>query len=184
MALLAGAALLIRTAQKLSNVRPGYETERVLAVTVTTVTPGTSRQFHTAVLERVAALPGVASAAFVWGLPLTGNNWPGTMELIGQTGTGSISEQLSLPLRSVTQDYFSLMNMAVAEGRTFQAGDQADAPRVAVVNQAFARKFFPGSFTVGRQMRFAGDTKRTIEIVGVVADTRTESLSAQAEPEV
>lgn len=184
VALLAGAALLIRTAQKLSNVRPGYETERVLAVTVTTVTPGTARQFHTAVLERVAALPGVASAAFVWGLPLTGNKWPGTMELIGQTGTGSISEQLSLPLRSVTQDYFSVMNMAVAEGRTFQAGDQADAPRVAVVNQTFARKFFPGSFTVGRQMRFAGDTKRTIEIVGVVADTRTESLSAQAEPEV
>ena len=184
VALLSGAALLIRTAQKLSSVRPGYETEHVLAVTVTSVTPGTSRQFHTAVLDRVAALPGVARAAFVWGLPLTGNKWPGTMELIGQTGTGSISEQLSLPLRSVTQDYFSVMNMALAEGRTFLPGDQAEAPRVAVVNQAFARKYFPGSFTVGRQMRFAGDAKRTIEIVGVVADTRTESLSALAEPEV
>ena len=117
VALLAGAALLIRTASRLASVRPGYETERVLAVTVTNVTPGTSTQFHTAVLERVAALPGVVRTAFVWGLPLTGNKWPGTMELIGQAGADTVSGQLNLPLRSITPDYFDLMGMGIIDGR-------------------------------------------------------------------
>ena len=115
VALLAGATLLIRTANKLASVRPGYETERILAVTVTSVTPGQSRQFHTAVLDRVAALPGVARAAFVWGLPLTGNKWPGTMELVGQPGDGTVAGQLSLPLRSITPDYFDVMGMGLVE---------------------------------------------------------------------
>ena len=145
VALLAGAALLIRTASRLASVRPGYETERVLAVTVTNVTPGTSTQFHTAVLERVAALPGVVRTAFVWGLPLTGNKWPGTMELMGQAGSDSVGGQLSLPLRSITPEYFELMGMGVIDGRGFRSTDNADAPRVAVVNQAFSRKYFPGS---------------------------------------
>jgi predicted permease len=183
VALLAGATLLVRTANKLASVRPGYDTERILAVTVTSVTPGSSRAFHTAVLDRVAALPGVASAAFVWGLPLTGNKWPGTMELVGQAGDGTVAGQLSLPLRSITPNYFDVMGMGVVSGRGFQATDAGDAPMVAVVNQAFGRKYFP-SGALGRQMRFAGDNKRVIQIVGVVADTRTEALSAQAEPEI
>ena len=183
VALLAGATLLVRTANKLAGVRPGYETERILAVTVTSVTPGQSRQFHTAVLDRVAALPGVARAAFVWGLPLTGNKWPGTLELVGQPGDGTVAGQLSLPLRSITPDYFDVMGMGLVDGRGFQATDAGDAPMVTVVNQAFGRKYFPGG-VLGRQMRFAGDNKRTIQIVGIVADTRTEALSTQAEPEV
>ena len=183
VALLAGATLLVRTANKLAGVRPGYETARILAVTVTSVTPGQSRQFHTAVLDRVAALPGVARAAFVWGLPLTGNKWPGTMELVGQPGDGTVAGQLSLPLRSITPDYFDVMGMGLVDGRGFQTTDAGDAPMVAVVNQAFGRKYFPGG-ALGRQMRFAGDTKRIIQIVGVVADTRTEALSTQAEAEV
>jgi putative ABC transport system permease protein len=184
VALLAGATLLIRTASKLANVRPGYDTERILAVTVTSVTPGSSFQFHTGVLERVAALPGVVKAAFVWGLPLTGNKWPGTMELVGQPGDGTAAGRLSLPLRSITPDYFDVMGMGVVDGRGFQPTDTNKAPMVAVVNQAFGRRYFPGTAAIGRQMRFAGDTKRTIQIVGVVSDTRTEALSVEAEPEV
>ncbi len=184
VALLAGAMLLIRTGSKLASVRPGYETERILAVTVTSVTPGSSRQFHTAVLDRIAALPGVAKAAFVWGLPLTGNKWPGTMELVGQAGDGTVAGQLSLPLRSITPDYFDVMGIGVADGRGFQPTDVGDAPPVAVVNQAFARRYFPATGAVGRQMRFAGNATRILQIVGVVSDTRTEALSALAEPEV
>jgi len=182
--LLAGAALLVRTASRLASVRPGYETERVLAVTVTNVTPGTSRQFHISVLERVAALPGVVKTAFVWGLPLTGNKWPGTLELVGQAGADTVGGQLNVPFRSITPDYFDLMGMGIVDGRGFRSTDNAEAPRVAVVNQSFAQKYFPGSGALGRQMRFPDDLKRSIEIVGIVSDTRTEALSARAEPEV
>ncbi|MGH9311067.1 MAG: ABC transporter permease, partial [Vicinamibacterales bacterium] len=148
------------------------------------VTPNTFRQFHTGVLDRVAALPGVTHAAFVWGLPLTGNKWPGTMEVAGRTDGGSPADQVNFPLRSVTPDYFALMGIRFVEGRGFHATDTADSPRVTVVNDTLARRYFPGTSPVGRQLRFAGDPKRPLEIVGVIAGTRTEALSEDAEPEV
>jgi predicted permease len=184
VALLAGAALLTRTAGNLARVRPGYEIENILAVTVTTVTPNTFRQFHTGVLDRVAALPGVTHAAFAWGLPLTGNKWSGSVELIGRSDGGKPLDQSSFPLRSVTPDYFDLMGMRIVEGRGFRPSDNADSPRVAVINQVLARRYFPDASPVGKQMRFPGDPKRPIEIVGVIADTRTEALSEQTESEV
>ena len=95
-ALLTGAALLIRTSVKLASVNPGYEMDNIMAATVTTVTPNSFLPFHTQVLERVAALPGVSHAAFAWGVPLTGNKWPGNIEFIGRPG--SRTGQLSAPL--------------------------------------------------------------------------------------
>jgi putative ABC transport system permease protein len=184
VALLAGAALLIRTANNLARVQPGYQTENILALTVTTVTPNTFREFHTQVLDRVAALPGVVRTAFAWGLPLTGNNWPGAMEIVGQSDPTRPASQINVPLRSVTADYFDLLGIRTVEGRTFQPGDTGDAARVAIVNEAFARKYLPGGSPIGRRLQFPGDAKRPLDIVGVVADTRTNALSAQAEPEV
>ena len=75
VALLAGAALLVRTARNLDSVRPGYDTENVLAMTVTSVQGNKWKEFHQQALERVAAVPGVRNAAFAWGVPLTGNKW-------------------------------------------------------------------------------------------------------------
>jgi putative ABC transport system permease protein len=184
VALLAGAGLLIRTASNLARVRPGYGTENILAVTVTSVTPNSFKEFHTRVLDRVSALPGVVRAAFVWGLPLTGNKWPGTMELVGESVAGTPADQLSVPLRSVTPDYFSLMDIGLMDGRLFLSTDDMDAPPVAIVNQAFAKRYLHGANALGRRMRFAGDPKRTLEVVGIVSDTRTDSLSDAAEAEV
>jgi putative ABC transport system permease protein len=184
VALLAGAGLLIRTASNLARVRPGYNTENILAVTVTSVTPNSFKEFHTRVLERVSALPGVVRAAFVWGLPLTGNKWPGTMELVGDSVAGTPADQLSGPLRSVTPDYFSLMDIGLVDGRLFLSTDDVNGRPVVIVNQTFAKRYLSGANPLGRQMRFAGDLKRSLEIVGIVSDTRTDSLSGGAEPEV
>jgi putative ABC transport system permease protein len=184
VALLAGAALLIRTAKNLAGVRPGYNIENILAVTVTTVTPNSFKPFHTGVLDRVVSLPGVTGAAFVWGLPLTGNKWTGAMELVGQSSTGSASDQLSFPLRSITPDYFDVIGVSLAEGRGFLLSDNADSARVVVINQTLAKRYFPGTSPIGKQMRFAGDAKRPLEIVGVVSDIRVEALSEQPEPQV
>jgi len=174
----------MRTAANLARVRPGYDVENILAATVTTVTPNTFLQFHTTVLDRVAALPGVTHAAFAWGLPLTGNKWTGTMEIVGWESGGKPADQLSFPLRSVTPGYFDLMGIRFVEGRGFQTSDDADSPRVAVINETLAQRYFPGGSPTGRQMRFGGDPKRPLTIVGVIADTRTEALSELAEPEV
>ena len=141
MALLAGATLLVRTASKLAGVRPGYETERCLAVDGDVGhARGVPSSFTPRVLDRVAALPGVARAAFVWGLPLTGNKWPGNDGTGRPTRDGTVAGQLSLPLRSITPDYFDVMGIGLVDGRGFQATDASDAPMVAVVNQAFGRQ--------------------------------------------
>jgi putative ABC transport system permease protein len=177
--LLAGAALLIRTSVKLANVNPGYTIDNVMAATVTTVTPNSFLPFHTQVLERVAALPGVSHTAFAWGVPLTGNKWPGIMEFIARPELGPVS----LPLRSVTADYFALMNMPIVSGRAFTNNDNDKAPFAMIVNQSLANRYFSAD-PVGQQMRFQGDPKRQWTIVGVVADTRTDALSQPPAPEI
>jgi putative ABC transport system permease protein len=185
VALLAGAALLVRTAHNLSTLRPGYDTQQILTMTVTSVGSRESwLDFHTRALERVATIAGVSKAAFVWGLPLTGNKWSGDMEIVGDASTTTLTEKLKLPLRAVTPDYFATMGMSLVDGRGFTSADQEKAPAVAIVNATLARRHFNGA-ALGRRLRFAGDTSgRTAEIVGIIADTRTDALSEQAEPEI
>ena len=186
VALLAGAALLIRTARNLDRMEPGYRTDNVLAMTVTAMERQTSTQFHKQVLERVAAVPGVMHVAFAWGVPLTGNKWPGDMEFPGQSDASKLAERVRVPLRSITQDYFDVMGMRLVEGRAFRETDDQEAPPVAIVNEALARQYYPGRIVIGASlpMRLGGPKSVPPEIVGVVADTRTEELSQAAEPEV
>ena len=111
LALLVGAGLLIRTMMNISKVQSGYNTGRILTMSVTAV-QGDWADFHRRALERVSALPGVQYAAFAWGVPLTGNNWPATLEIEGQPEAAKESDRISLPLRSVTPDYFKLLGLA------------------------------------------------------------------------
>jgi putative ABC transport system permease protein len=185
VSLLAGAALLLRTARNLDRVDPGYETERILALTVTHVgARDQNRAFHEQALERVAAIPGVRHAAFAWGVPLTGNSWPAEFEVVGRAlASSAIVDRISLPLRAVTEDYFAAMSMRLVEGRPFLPTDNEGAPRVGIVNQAFVRQHLDGGVALGRQLRFPGDDK-PITIVGVLADTRTDRLREPPEPEL
>src|ERR1051326_4155588 len=133
------------------------------------------KEFNTQALERVAALPGVKHAAFVWGLPLTGNKWNGDMEIVGQADSTKLKDKMHLPLRSVTQDYFDAMGIRIAAGRGLRSSDKSDAPRVAVINEALAARYFPGADPVGKKVHFSGDTN-LFEVVGIVSNTRTEAL--------
>jgi putative ABC transport system permease protein len=184
LALLAGALLLIRTAQNLETVRLGYDTDNILAMTVTAVEREKWKVFHTQALDRVATIPGVRHAAFAWGVPLTGNKWPGDMEFPGRPGSARIVDRIMLPLRAITADYFSVMGIALLDGRTFVPADDENARRVAIVNAALARRYYDNANPIGRQIRFANDVDHPIEIVGVVSDTRTDALTEAAEPEV
>ena len=185
VALLSGAALLVRTARNLDRMQPGYDTEHVLAMTVTSMGDRQrSTEFHKFALERIAALPGITATAFAWGVPLTGNKWTGDVEFPGQTTSTNLADRITLPLRSITQNYFDVMNIRIAEGRAFRDTDGPDAPRVAIVNGALARRHYPGRSAVGNYFQFSGNNQKPIEIVGVIADTRTEALSASAEPEI
>src|SRR5208282_3494828 len=185
LALLVGAGLLIRTMMKIAEVPSGYNTGRILTMSVTEVQDRAHwGSFHRQALERVAALPGVQFAAFAWGVPLTGNNWPATMEIEGQPPALKESDKAALPLRAVTPDYFKLMGIDLIDGREFRQTDDDKAPNVAIVNQAFARRYFPHETTIGRKFWMDGRDKPGTEIIGEVSDARTDDLTQEASPEV
>jgi putative ABC transport system permease protein len=185
LALLVGAGLLIRTMVKIANVPSGFNTGRILTMSVTDVQSfSTWGSFHRQALERVAAIPGVQYAAFAWGVPLTGNNWPATLEIEGQPPALKESDKIALPLRAVTPDYFKLMGMALMEGREFRSADDDKAPNVAIVNQAFARRYFPQGNALGRKLWLNGRDKSGTEIVGEIANGRTDDLTQEASPEI
>lgn len=182
LALLVGAGLLIRTMNNIAKVPSGYKVDHILTMSVTAV-QGKWADFHHRALERVAALPGVQHAAFAWGVPLTGNNWPGAFEIEGQPTPSRESDRPSLPLRSVTPGYFDLLGLAMLDGRDFRNTDDRDAPRVAIVNQAFADRYFPRGAAVGKKLW--NDRKQPpIEIIGVAANARNGDLTQAAPPEV
>jgi putative ABC transport system permease protein len=183
LALLVGAGLLIRTMINVAKVQSGYSTEHILTMSVTAV-QGDWVGFHRRALERVSALPGVKYAAFAWGVPLTGNNWPATVEIEGQPAATKASDQISLPLRSVTQDYFKLLGLPILDGRDFRSTDIRNAPKVAVINQALANRYFPGTNPIGKKLWLSGRQQPPTEIVGLVANARTDDLTQTAAPEI
>ncbi len=183
LALLMGAGLLIRTMINITKVQSGYDTGRILTMSVTAV-QGDWTDFHRRALERVAALPGVKYAAFAWGVPLTGNNWPATVDIEGQPVASKESDRISLPLRSVTADYFKLLNLGILQGREFRSSDDRNAPNVAIVNQALADRYFPQRNPIGRKLWLGGRKEPGTEIVGVVANGRTDDLTQAASPEI
>jgi putative ABC transport system permease protein len=183
LALLVGAGLLIRTMMNLSKVQSGYNTGRILTMSVTAV-QGDWSDFHLRALDRVSALPGVQHAAFAWGVPLTGNSWPGTIEIEGLPAASKSSDQISLPLRSVTPDYFKLLGLAISDGRDFRSSDTRNAPNVAVINQALADRYFPKANPIGKKLWLGGRQRPSTEIIGVVTNGRTGDLTQAAEPEI
>ncbi len=184
LALLVGAGLLIRTTSNLSNVSSGYNVDRVLTMTVTAV-QGDWNNFHTVALERVSALAGVQRAAFAWGVPLTGNNWPGRIEIEGQPPITTPADLVALPVRSVTPGYFDILGIPINDGRDFRDSDAAKATRVAIVNRAFADRYFPGTSAIGKKLwQGSGRQQPPSEIVGVVANGRTDDLTQAPQPEL
>jgi putative ABC transport system permease protein len=183
LALLVGAGLLIRTMANLANVQSGFETRHIVTMSVTAV-GGQWDDFHRRALERVSAVPGVEQAAFAWGVPLTGNNWPGAIEVEGQPAPAKESDRIAIPLRSVTEGYFQLLHVPILEGRDIRATDGRKAPAVALVNKAFADRYFPGGSALGKKFWTDGRNHPATEIVGIVANGRTADLTETADPEI
>jgi putative ABC transport system permease protein len=183
LSLLVGAGLLIRTMINVSQVQSGYRTGHILTMTVTAV-QGDRDSFHRRALERISALPGVEKAAFAWGVPLTGNDWPATVEIEGQPPALKESDKIAVPLRSITTGYFGLLGLHMIDGRDFRGTDDRKAPSVMIVNRALADRYFPHGVAIGKKIWFNGRDKPGSEIVGVVGNGRTEDLTHEAEPEI
>jgi len=181
--LLVGAGLLIRTMINIAHAPSGYDTSRILTMSVISVQMSDA-DFHRRALERVQALPGVQHAAYAWGVPLTGNNWPMRVIIEGQPVPASAREATELPLRSITSGYFEMLGLPLIEGRDFRSNDDDHAPPVAIVNQAFADRYFPDTATLGKKVWLRGPNVPHNTIVGVVANGRTDDLTRHPTPEI
>ncbi len=183
LVLLVGAGLLIRTMFNIANAPSGYGTSRILTMSVTSVQMS-GADFHRRALERVQALPGVQHAAYAWGVPLTGNNWPMRVIIEGQPVPASASEATELPLRSITPGYFDMLGLPLIEGRDVRSSDVENAPPVAIVNRAFADRYFPDTSPLGKKVWLRGPSRPHTTIIGVVANSRTDDLTRRATPEI
>ncbi len=169
--LASGAAWVVYEVLRLSRLQPGMATANVVTLHVT---PRAAPGDYTAIERRVAALPGVAAAGFTQLLPLQNWGWDGDFTIEGEPPGPA---RLTTGLRYVTPGYFGALQIPLLRGRLFADTDAAGSPAVVLVNDAFARRFFPDRDPIGRVLDRG-------TIVGVVGDVRQVSLDRPAEPEL
>jgi putative ABC transport system permease protein len=188
--LLAGAGLLIKSFQRLQEVKPGFNPERVLLASVSlTGTKYKENQqridFFRDLLERLKALPGVEAAGAGVNLPLNASGY-----LIGRSfipeGKPLASDQAAnASWSTITPAYFEALQIPLLAGRTFNERDNAGAPKVVMVNRQVALKHF-GSETaaLGKRITIWRDEEFPREIVGVVGETKSGTLEGESEAQI
>jgi putative ABC transport system permease protein len=184
LVLLVGAGLLLHSFSRLLNVSPGFNPERALTLQLSLSDqkyPDNARRvaFYHRVAERVAALPGVEAAGLSKSLPLLGGAPDLFFRIPGRANHREPGYDALFDF--CTADYFRAMGIPLLRGRFFNAHEVATAARVAIINSAAARDFFPDEDPIGRQI---GQDNDTWEIVGIVGDVRMRSLERPVAPMV
>ena len=185
LVLLISAALLIRTLIALHEVSPGFDANNVLIMEMSLNGPRYQKTAGLTQLlregrSRLNALPGVEIAAAGFWQPIDVEDGTGGFHIVGRPVEKNCCGSKWM---SITPGYLSLFNIPVLQGRDFTNDDSADAPRVALINEAFARKYFPGEDPVGQHIDHgqAGGQRGVETIIGVVADFHDGGLARRAD---
>jgi putative ABC transport system permease protein len=190
LVLLSGAGLLIRSFLRLQDVRLGFQSTSLLTASVSLPRsryPQSAQraEFYTDLVERVGKLPQVRGAGAINFIPLGGQAPTTSLTVEGRTFPAG--EQLpELEYRVVTPSYFRTMRTPLLKGRWFTVQDRDNAPGVALVNEAAARRFWPGEEAAGKRIKLGPDADKQpwLTIVGVVGDVRQFGLDTEPKPEV
>ncbi len=178
LVLLAGASLFLRTLRNAQQVDVTVAPERVLLVEMDTLGRGLpverEQMFQRELLERVRTMPRVQSASLAMVVPLGGRR--GGTNVSADTSSPSVQVNFNV----VSAGYFQTIGIPVVAGRDFASADGAGAPSVAVVNEVFARRFWPGGQAVGRT--FLREGSERIEVIGVVRDGRMRNYREDPRP--
>jgi predicted permease len=176
MILVVAATLFLRTLVNLYSVERGFESDGVLVVNIRSTRPYPDARRLTvqnAVVERLRSLPGVQVASATQVLPLGGGLWTRNVQVEGYVFRQDESD--SVGFNVIAPAYFATLGTPLMSGRDFDERDAATSPKVAIVNQSFARYFFGNRLALGRRVTSL-DT--AYEIVGVVRDAKYENLRA------
>jgi predicted permease len=182
LVLVTGAALFTGTLMHMRSTSPGFEPAHVLTFALEPRLNGYDKARAAALLdsvrERLAALPGVENAAYAAAGPFMRSNTGGSVYIEGYRAAPN--EEPGASRDSVSPGYFHLLRTPVLAGREFDRRDNASAPKVAIVNRAFANKYFRGRNPLG--LHIGEDKKLECEVVGIVGDLRRQTLRETPEP--
>ena len=173
-----GATLLVRTVERLRDLDPGFDPAGVMTLDVQVSDEETDDEeraiFFQALLERTGALPGVSAAGYIARLPLRDGGWQGGVSIPDRPDLDGASRP-NVMYRPVTPETFETLGIEVVEGRGILPTDVPEGPRVAVINETFARRIWGGESPIGRTYS-AGFGLGSVEVVGVVRDVAMTDL--------
>ena len=183
LVLLIAAGLLLTSFARLQQVESGFEPEGVFTAQVVLPAQRFDRDkliaFYEQLYQRLSSLPGSTSAALTDRLPLTGAQTPAPVAVVGRP-VPPMSERPNANRHLVSPKYFSTLGIPIRAGRDFDERDSARVPHVVIVNETFARRYFPGEDPIGRTL-ITGMGQLPSQIVGVAADVRSTSLNTPPE---
>jgi predicted permease len=178
--LLVGAGLLLATFRNLQVTALGFNPKGAAAAFVQLpagryATPAQQSDFFVQAVSSLRAQPGVTDAAAAFSTPLTGS--ARTPYGVAGRPLPPLSQRPIVGLNIVSDAYFRLLEIPLAEGRAFNADDRLNSLGVCIVNETFARRVFPGQSAVGQAL-LVGGTNRRVEIVGVIQDVKSAGANA------
>lgn len=188
LVLLIAAGLVVRALMS-QTMNPGFQTENGLTMSVDLGLQGydetRGRQFQRQLIERVESLPGIESATTTNFIPLSLNYSSNYVYVEGQPPERGANTPLSM-VSSVGLSYFGTMGIPLLSGRDFSERDQKDAPKVGIINETFARRFFPGNnpteAAIGKRISFKSLEGPFLKIIGVVKDGKYFNISEEPRP--
>jgi predicted permease len=186
MALLVSAGLFARSLMNVSRVDLGIKTDNLVVFAVSPVLNGYTKERSRALFERIenelATVPGVSSVTASLVPLISGNSWGNDVRVQGFESGPDIDSNSRM--NEVGPGYFRTLGIPLIAGRAFTPADAAGAPKVAIVNEAFARKFKLGRDAVGKRMKASGSpgTELDMEIVGLAQDAKYNNVKLEAPP--
>jgi putative ABC transport system permease protein len=177
--LVIGSMLTMRSFYRLLHTDPGFNSRGLLTAEIalpdTRYTPESAQRFFTELLSRIKSLREVQSAAATAFVPLGTGGQTGDFQVEGLSArTG---EDLFAEYHFVTPDYFQTLQTALLRGRYFSEGDKQGSPHVVVINHYMARQFWSGQDPIGKRIHVLGERNDWSEVIGVVADVKTDGLN-------
>ena len=191
--LVIGAGLMINSFWRLLKANPGFRTDHLLTLRIKLAMDRQDsahrepRQRAIALrrfLESAEALPGVQSAALTEIVPLSQEDQDRWFFIIKEAPPLPPGQQINVDLRDISPSYFRTMDIPVLAGRAFSDYDNADAPRVVVIDQTLAHQFFPNQDPIGKHLQIPDATRPPREIVGVVGSVRETGIDQQPRPTI
>jgi putative ABC transport system permease protein len=188
--LVIGSGLLVRSLLRAMSVPPGFEPDGLLGLDVSLPAAkypdaAPRQRFYESTLAELRLLPGVQSASAIYCAPLVGRCW-GSVYTLSDRPAPAQGELPSAAWNVAEPSYFATVGIPLRQGRYLAETDGPDAPKVVVVNESFARKWWPNGGALGKRVLqgFPDHQPTTYEIVGVVGDVRQENLDVAPREEV